>query len=584
MQRLIVIFILMFLNTSRAQSLFLNTNGFSVPNCDHIAGEQCNSNIVCDVNAKYRTIDGLCNNLNVPWWGAANTSHLRHVYPFYGDGIYSFRKQIDGSPLPGARLINLKLFLNKQFPSWNEHNTLFMEWGQFVAHDTTDLPPDPSITGGCCLVRNKYPIQCQYVINVPLNDPVYSKFGQTCINFVRAITMANMNNSSSIPASFPVMSTHYMDGSQIYGSNKQLASELRTFQDGRLRSEFNNNHQEFCPQRSRTSSQCESSSDSQYCFLAGDRRINQNLGIAVFQTMFLKFHNVIAQSLQTINPHWDDEKLYQETRRFIIATIQHINYAYYLPILLGKDFTAKHGFNKPAVYDENLDPSTAQEHSTGAFRVLHKEIPEFFNLISKNMHNVQHAVITEWLDKPDLLPYNDNYDNMIRGLMESSTRQEQPSYNPLISNNLFLKTKPKFSGNDLLAIDIQRERDTGMPPYNTMRSICGIPAASSFDDLLDLIPYDDVQKLKELYFSVNDIDFIVGALLEIPAKGAKVGPTSRSILAESFYRYKNGDRFFYDVLGQPGSFTSEQLKVIKSITFGHVICATSSIKHVPYDI
>jgi len=65
----------------------------------------------------------------------------------------------------------------------------------------------------------------------------------------------------------------------------------------------------------------------------------------------------------------------------------------------------------------------------------------------------------------------------------------------------------------------------------------------------------NVQMLKELYYSVDDIDFIVGALLEIPAEGAKVGPTARCIIADSFYRYKVGDRFFYDVRGQPGSFT-----------------------------
>lgn len=58
-----------------------------------------------------------------------------------------------------------------------------------------------------------------------------------------------------------------------------------------------------------------------------------------------------------------------------------------------------------------------------------------------------------------------------------------------ISNCLFQQTTPKFSGSDLLSTDIQRGRDTGMPPYNKMRSVCGIPEAKEFDDLIDLIPY-----------------------------------------------------------------------------------------------
>jgi len=34
------------------------------------------------------------------------------------------------------------------------------------------------------------------------------------------------------------------------------------------------------------------------------------------------------------------------------------------------------------------------------------------------------------------------------------------------------------------------------------------------------------------------------------------GPTGSCVIADSFYRFRNGDRFFYDVKGQPGSFTS----------------------------
>lgn len=48
---------------------------------------------------------------------------------------------------------------------------------------------------------------------------------------------------------------------------------------------------------------------------------------------------------------------------------------------------------------------------------------------------------------------------------------------------------PDFIGQDLLSIDIQRGRDVGLPIYNQVRSICGIPRAKSFDELLDLIPF-----------------------------------------------------------------------------------------------
>jgi len=43
---------------------------------------------------------------------------------------------------------------------------------------------------------------------------------------------------------------------------------------------------------------------------------------------------------------------------------------------------------------------------------------------------------------------------------------------------------------DLLAVDIQRGRDVGLPNYSKMREWCGLPEICSFEDLLDFVSYD----------------------------------------------------------------------------------------------
>lgn len=52
--------------------------------------------------------------------------------------------------------------------------------------------------------------------------------------------------------------------------------------------------------------------------------------------LLLHEHNRVADILRKINPHWDGASVFEESRRVIIAEIQHITYTQYLPLLLGE--------------------------------------------------------------------------------------------------------------------------------------------------------------------------------------------------------------------------------------------------------
>jgi hypothetical protein len=44
-----------------------------------------------------------------------------------------------------------------------------------------------------------------------------------------------------------------------------------------------------------------------------------------------------------------------------------------------------------------------------------------------------------------------------------------------------------IADSDLLATDIQRGRDVGIPPYIKVRELCGFSVITSFDDLLKIL-------------------------------------------------------------------------------------------------
>ena len=98
-------------------------------------------------------------------------------------------------------------------------------------------------------------------------------------------------------------------------------------------------------------------------------------------------------------------------------------------------------------------------------------------------------------------------------------------------------SKHENFGEDLLAINIQRGREHGLPPYNEFRQWCGMERLSSWSRVPEEHETEYWRKLSNVYESVEDIDLYSGAIAEKAVRGGAVGPTFACLIGEQFDRY-----------------------------------------------
>nr|CAD7442712.1 unnamed protein product [Timema bartmani] len=165
-------------------------------------------------------------------------------------------------------------------------------------------------------------------------DRFYSAFSQHCMNFVRSMTTVGQDCKLSSAEQLNEV-TSYLDLSPVYGSSKSTSDSLRTLYGGRLKASRYKGQQHLPSVQNKTS-RCDVRNSSEACYSAGDIRVNQNPQLTVLHTILLREHNRVARVLCKLNPHWDDERVYQEARRIVIAEYQHITYYEWLSIFLGK--------------------------------------------------------------------------------------------------------------------------------------------------------------------------------------------------------------------------------------------------------
>ncbi|XP_012141528.2 salivary peroxidase/catechol oxidase isoform X2 [Megachile rotundata] len=534
--------------------------------------------MVCNPRAKYRSIDGTCNNVENPTWGSAMTAYTRILFPQYFDGIQEPRRMgRTKKPLPGARTVSVALSTPNDLSDVSRTLTV-MQWGQFIANDMSYTPVRKMISSGkpisCCQPdgsalspRHVHP-DCSE-ITVPDQDPVYGEHYVRCMNYVRSLPVLKSDCTFG-PTEQMNQASHFLDGSAIYGSNLKKSRELRTFEGGRLRVHKDNSH-EYLPTGGMESSiYC-----ADGCYNSGDHRVNTYPQLAVIHTVWHREHNRIANNLAVLNPHWTDETLYQEARRIVIAEIQHITFKEWLPVLLGKRYTRAIALNEGSNYSHHYnsadDPAVSNEVATAALKFMTSLMQGKIRLTDNARMVNQTLSLAEYFFKPSVIESDEVFDGLLRGMATQTSQKMDVSVIAEITSKLYAGD-PDSLGLDGISLDIQRGRDHGLPGYNQYRKYCGLQPAKNFDDFLDHIPLEMIKKLRNVYAHPDDVDLLIGGMAERPMEDALLGPTFHCLIFEQFARTHRTDRYFYDSVYQPHPFTPVQLAEIRNATLARIFC------------
>ncbi|OON20288.1 immunoglobulin domain protein, partial [Opisthorchis viverrini] len=482
------------------------------------------------------------------------------------------------------------------FDEDDKYSGMLMQWGQFLDHDLDFTPVDASISrfsdGLNCNDTCVNDPPC-FPILVPPDDP---RIKHRCIGFARSSATCG-SGSTSILLGRPHhreqlnQITSFLDASNVYGSEEFENGQLREnlHDEGKLRTGMPTfAGKRLMPFNIRGQVDCQADPQQDFvpCFKAGDHRSNENLGLLSMHTLWVREHNRLADGLRSLNPDWSGDRIYQEVRKIVGASMQAITYQVWLPIILGPEGMKLLGTY--TTYDDQVNPTISNEFATAAMRFGHTLVSPIVFRLDENWQAIPegHLPLHQAFFAPDRMLKDGGMDPIIRGLMFNGVRDRSrnPPLNAELTERLFAMAHELAL--DLAALNVQRGRDHGLPGYTEYaHRFCGLgssPHPDSFDDLSARISNADTrEKLRQVYGHPGNIDLFTGGILEDLLPEARVGPTFACIIADQFKRLRDGDRFWYE---HRGVFTHAQLAELKKAgsSLARVICENAdNITEVP---
>ncbi|CAB3380635.1 Hypothetical predicted protein [Cloeon dipterum] len=542
-------------------------------------------------HAEYPGYDGWYNNLAHPELGAADTPLLRRTPAFYEDSVY---KPVSGRPNP--------FNLSKQLltgPIGSKSRTgktaLLVFFGQQMVEEILDVQRP-----GCPPEYFNIPIPEGHEYRE--HSPYHTE-----MPFLRSRFDMRTGFSPNNPRQQLNEITPYIDGGLTYGVTKAWADQLRVREDGTLEKDgllasagdgglYPAYNKQRLPMANppppafheRWVKQHETANVNRF-FKLGNPRGNENPFLLTFGIVWFRWHNVLAKVLKKNHGNWSDEKIFNEARKWLIATHQSVVMYEWLPSWLGQQL------DNYTRYDPSVDPQIDHFFQTSAMRFGHtlvvpgvymRDYAENGCKVIKEKRVVRTCQFFWRPQEPMLLNVSSSnirkegdIDRLLMGMASQLSEAEDHAIVEDLRGRVFGPLE--FSRRDLMAVNIQRGRDHGIPDFNTAREAYGLQRYTS-ENNFTRVNETIKQELKKLYSKegdtgsewLNRIDVWIGGILETTDTP---GELFSAVIKDQFTRIRNGDRFWFENKFNK-LFTADEIERIKSIRLRDILMSVTHMK------
>lgn len=504
-----------------------------------------------------RTLNGINNNQLNPNYGAANQAFIWATTIEYGDGISSPA----GIGRPSSRLVSNVICHQDSFMANDLGLSDFVwTWGQFIDHDmmlSVSANPSELIT-----------------IPVPMCDPSFDPncTGSAAIPMRRAEYDLNSGTSLANPRKHINRTSAFLDASVIYGVESFRLAWMRTYQNGKMKESL----ERLLPYNTVTGkfgatldpnapSMALEGAFPQQHFVSGDIRANEQPTLTCLHILFVREHNRLCDEIKQLQPTWNDEQIFQKARKLVGALMQAVTYEEFLPTI-GVGLTPYNG------YDETIDPGIMNSFSGAAFRFGHSAVTG--NLVRYDEDEVfsfGSIDLRSAFTNPTFLKDEGGIEPFIRGLAAQKHQRIDTKVTSDLRNFLF--GNPAAGGLDLVALNIERGREKGLPNFNMIRQNFGLSPINSFTQITSDVSLQ--QKLEELYGTVDSVDAWIGLMAEDHQPNAIFGPCMIEIMRHQFEVLRDGDRLYYE---NDSSLTNLEIVAIKQTRLVDIIRRNTTIQ------